>query len=69
MDLFTVSCPALTLFLLTVLLLIEYRTKHEQTVKRNGDKTMKQVAADLSAAMVMAGFVTMMTVWMMVLAA
>ncbi len=29
---------------------------------------MKQVAADLSAAMVMAGFVTMMTVWMMVLA-
>ena len=29
---------------------------------------MKQFAADLSAAMVMAGFVTVMTVWMMVFA-
>ncbi len=29
---------------------------------------MKQVAADISAAMVMAGFVTMMSIWMMVLA-
>jgi hypothetical protein len=30
---------------------------------------MKQVAAELSAAMVMAGFVTMMSIWMMVIAA
>jgi hypothetical protein len=35
---------------------------------KDEDKIMKQVAADLSAAMVMAGFVTVMTVWMMVLA-